>query len=74
MVFLQSRSLGSKRGIVKPPFLIEIKITIGTLLHFQVHHGPDTGEIALKLTVYIVCNICDVLWRCLGVVHGIGKL
>ena len=46
--------LGSKHGNVKPSFLTEIHSEIGALFHNLVHHGPNTGEIVLKLAVYIV--------------------
>ena len=50
--------LGSKRGNVKPSYLMEIHSGIGTLFHILVHHGPITGEIVMKFAVYIVYNIC----------------
>ena len=56
--FLHFWGLGSKRGNVKPSYLIEIHSEIGTLFHILVHHGPNTGEIVMKFTVYIVYNIC----------------
>ena len=56
--FLQFRNIGSKRGNVKPPCLIEIHSETGTLFHILVHRGPNTGEIVLKFAVYIVYNIC----------------
>ena len=49
--------LGSKRGNVKPSYLIEFYSEVGTLFHILVHHGPNTGEIILKSVVYIVYNI-----------------
>ena len=49
--------LGSKRGNVKPSYLIEIHSEIGTLFHILVHHGPNTGEIVMKFAVYLVYNI-----------------
>ena len=52
------RGLASKRGNVKPSYLIEIHNEIGTLFHILVHHGPNTGEIVMKFAVYIVYNIC----------------
>ena len=55
--FLHSRGLESKRGNVKPSYLIEIHSEIGILFHILVHHGPNTGEIVMKLAVYIVDNI-----------------
>ena len=45
--------LGSKRGNVKPSYLIEIHSEIGTLFHILVHHGPNTGEILMKFAVFI---------------------
>ena len=56
--FFHLRSLESKRGNVKPSYLIEIHSEIGTLFHILVHHGPNTGEIVMKFAVYIVYNIC----------------
>ena len=56
--FLLFRGLDSKRGNVKPSYLIEIYSEIGTLFHILVHHGPNTGEIVMKCAVYIVCDIC----------------
>ena len=56
--FLFFWGLGSKRGNVKPSYLIEIHSEIGTLFHILVHHGPNTGEIVMKFAVYIVYNIC----------------
>ena len=56
--FLHFWGLGSKRGNVKPSNLIEIHSEIGTLFHILVHHGSNTGEIVMKLAVYIVYNIC----------------
>ena len=56
--FLHFWGLGSKRGNVKPSYLIEIHSEIGTLFHILVHHGPNTGEIVMKFAVYIVYNIC----------------
>ena len=50
--------LGSKRGNVKPSYLMELHSEIGTLFHILVHHGPNTGEIVMKFAVYIVYNIC----------------
>ena len=55
--FLYYRGLGSKRGNVKPSYLIEIHSEIGTLFHILVHHGPNTGEIIMKFAVNIVYNI-----------------
>ena len=52
------RGLESKRGNVKPSYLIEIHSEIGTLFHILVHHDPNTGEIVMKFAVYIVYNIC----------------
>ena len=52
------RGLESKRGNVKPSYLIEIHSEIGTFFHILVHHGPNTGEIVMKFAVYIVYNIC----------------
>ena len=51
--FLHFRGLESKRGNVKPSYLIEIHSEIGTLFHILVHHGPNTGEIVMKFAVYI---------------------
>ena len=56
--FLHFRGLGSKRGNVKPSYLLEIHSEIGTLFHILVHHGPNIGEIVMKFAVYIVYNIC----------------
>ena len=56
--FLNFWVLGSKRGNVKPSYLIEIHSEIGTLFHILVHHGPNTSQIVMKFAVYIVCNIC----------------
>ena len=56
--FLHIWSLGSKRGNVKPSYLIEIHSEIGTLFHILVHHGRNTGEIVMKFAVYIVYDIC----------------
>ena len=56
--FLHFRGLESKRGNVKPSYLIEIHSEIGILFHILVHHGPNTGEIVMKFAVYIVDNIC----------------
>ena len=56
--FLQFRSIGSKRGNVKPSCLIEIHCEIGTLLHFLAHRRNDTVWIPLEFAVYIVYNIC----------------
>ena len=56
--FLHFRGLGSKRGNVKPSYLIEIHSEIGTLFHILVHHGPNTGEIIMKFAVNINYNIC----------------
>ena len=56
--FVHFRGLESKRGNVKPSYLIEIHSEIGTLFHILVHHGPNTGEIVMKFAVYIVYNIC----------------
>ena len=50
--------LGSKRGNVKPSYLMEIHSEIGTLFHTLVHHGPNTGQIVMKCAVYIVYDIC----------------
>ena len=50
--------LGSKRGNVKPSYLMEIHSEIATLFHTLVHHDPNTGEIVMKCAVYIVYNIC----------------
>ena len=57
-LLLHFRGLESKRGNVKPSYLIEIHSEIGTLFHILVHHGPNTGEIVMKFAVYIVYNIC----------------
>ena len=38
--FLHFWVLGSKRGNVKPSYLIEIHSEIATLFHIRVHHGP----------------------------------
>ena len=56
--FVHFRGLESKRGNVKPSYLIEIHSEIGTLFHILDHHGPNTGEIVMKSAVYIVYNIC----------------
>ena len=56
--FLHFRGLGSKRGNVKPSYLLEKHSEIGTLFHILVHHGPNIGEIVMKFAVYIVYNIC----------------
>ena len=56
--FLHFRGLESKRGNVKPSYLIEIHSEIGILFHILVHHGPNTGEIVMKFAVYIVDDIC----------------
>ena len=56
--FLHFWGLGSKRGNVKPSYLMEIHSEIGTLFHILVHHDPNTGEIVMKCAVYIVYNIC----------------
>ena len=56
--FVHFRGLESKRGNVKPSYLIEIHNEIGTLFHILVHHGPNTGEIVMKFAVYIIYNIC----------------
>ena len=59
--FVHFRGLESKRGNVKPSYLIEIHSEIGTfryIFHILVHHGPNTGEIVMKFAVYIVYNIC----------------
>ena len=56
--FLYFGGLGSKRGNVKPSYLIEIHSEIGTLFHILVHHGPNTGEIVMKFAVYTVNIIC----------------
>ena len=56
--FLHFWGLGSKRGNVKPSYLMEIHSEIGTLFHILVHHGPNTGEIVMKFAVYTVYNIC----------------
>ena len=61
--FLQFRNIGSKRGNVKQPCLIEIHSTIGTLLHFLAHRCHNTGGIALKFAVCIVDNICKRMER-----------
>ena len=50
--------LGSKRGNVKPSYLMEIHSEIGTLFYTLVHHGPNTGQIVMKCAVYIVYDIC----------------
>ena len=50
--------LGSKRGNVKPSYLIEIHSEIGALFHILVHDDPNTGEIDMQFAVYIVYNIC----------------
>ena len=52
--FLHFRGLESKRGNVKPSYLIEIHSEIATLFHILVHHGPNTGQIVMKFAVYIV--------------------
>ena len=39
--FLHFRDLESKRGNVKPSYLIEIDSEIATLFHILVHHGPE---------------------------------
>ena len=57
--FLHFRGLESKRGNVKPSYLIEIHSEIATLLHILVHHVPNTGQIVMKFAVYIVYNICQ---------------
>ena len=54
-------SLGSKCGNVKPSYLIEIQSEIGTFIHILVHHGPNTGEIVVKLAVYIDFANCKRL-------------
>ena len=56
--FLHFKGLESKRGNVKPSYLIEIHSEIGTLFYILVHHGPNTGQIVMKFAVYIVYNIC----------------
>ena len=56
--FLHFWGLGSKRGNVKPSYLIEIDSEIGTLFHILVHQGPNTGEIVMKCAVHIVYDIC----------------
>ena len=56
--FLHFWGLVSKGSNVKPSYLIEIHSEIGTLFHILVHHGPNTGEIVMKFTVYIVYNSC----------------
>ena len=58
--FVHFRGLESKRGNVKPSYLIEIHSEI-TLFHILDHHGPSTGEIVMKFAVYIVYNIWE--WR-----------
>ena len=55
--FLHFRGLESKRGNVKPSYLIEIHSEIATLFHILVHHGLNTGQIVMKFAVYIVYNI-----------------
>ena len=55
--FMHLWTLGSNRGNVKPSYLKEIHSEIGTLFFILVHHGPNTGEIVLKVAVFIVCNI-----------------
>ena len=60
--FLHFRGLESKRGNVKPSYLIEIHSEIATLFHILIHHGPNTGEIIMKFPVDIVYNICKE-WR-----------
>ena len=55
--FLHFGGFGSKRGNVKLSFLTGIHSEIGALFHILVHHGPNTGEIVLKLAVYIVFNV-----------------
>ena len=55
--FFHLRGLESKRGNVKPSYLMEIHSEIGTLFHILVHHDPNTGEIVMKCAVYIVYNI-----------------
>ena len=57
--FLHFRGLESKRGNVKPSYLIEIHSEIATLFHILVNHGPNTGQIVMKFAVYIVYNICQ---------------
>ena len=59
--FVHFRGLESKRGNIKPSYLIEIQSEIGTLFHILVHHGPNTGEIVMKSAVYIVNNMCKRL-------------
>ena len=49
--FLHFGSLGSKRGTVKPSYLIEIHSEIATLFHILVHHGPNAEEIVMKFAV-----------------------
>ena len=51
--FKHFRGLESKRGNVKPSYLIEIHSEIGTFFHILVHHGPNTGEIVMKFAVYM---------------------
>ena len=55
--FLHLWGFGSERGNVKPSFLIEIHSEIGTLFLILVHHGPNTGQLALQVAVFLVCNI-----------------
>ena len=43
--FLHFRGLESKRGNVKPSYLIEIHSEIATLFHILVHYRPDRYEI-----------------------------
>ena len=61
--FLQFRNIGSKRGNVKQPCLLEMHSEIGTLLHFLAHRGHNTGGIAIKFAVCIVYNICKRMER-----------
>ena len=60
---LQFRNIGSNRGNVKQPCLIEIHSEIGTLLHFLAHRHHNTGGIALRFAVCIVYNICKRMER-----------
>ena len=60
-LLLALRGLKSKRGNVKPSYLIEIHSEIATLFHILVHHGPNTGQIVMKFAVYMVYNICKRL-------------
>ena len=69
--FMHFLVLGSKRGIVKPSYLVEKHSEIGTLLHILAHYALNTGEIVLKFAVYIVYNICKQMDGL--VVGGVGE-